>query len=277
MAYASRHQANALGLTDDEIKSIEQTRQRLYQLSNSIQSFKADIAKSNPLPPQSSLQAQYHILLRNLQSLLDVLTENAVPFAHTSIHPAVNFPGRTQENVLLTLLRKKREPEVEEHVERGLEKTREVRASGAAPGEGDGVQRLEAVWDEIREWTQGRVQKYVLEQAGDVYTRKEREDGIEKVRTGLKRPLEEPEESEEEEDEEGEGEGEEQPDGDIVMGDGQGQPRQQPQQPQQQLPEPEVFFWFAARGEFTLPPNIELEKDAAKRTRLAVAGGMPRM
>ncbi|KAL2755023.1 hypothetical protein ACRALDRAFT_1064748, partial [Sodiomyces alcalophilus JCM 7366] len=185
MTYGSRNPVNVLGLTDDETRSIEQTRHRLYQLSNSIQSFKADIVKSNPLPPPSSLQAQYHILLRNLQSLLDVLTENAVPFAHTSIHPAVNFPGRTQENVLLTLLRKKREPEVEEHVERGLEKTREVRASGAASGGGDGLRRLQAVWDDIREWTQGRVQQYVLEEAGDGYTRKEREEGIEKVRTGL--------------------------------------------------------------------------------------------
>lgn len=52
MAYAPRHQVSVLSLTDDEIKSIEQTRQRLYQLSNSIQSFKADIVKSNPLPSQ---------------------------------------------------------------------------------------------------------------------------------------------------------------------------------------------------------------------------------
>lgn len=158
-------------------------------------------------------------------------------------------------------------------MERGLEKTRDVRASGAADGGGDGVQRLEAVWDELKDWTQGRVQKYVLEEAGDGYTRKEREEGIEKVRTGLKRPVEEPEESEEDEGDEG--------DEDVVMTDDRGQPQQQQQKQQQQrqlpAPEPEVFFWFAARGDYELPPNIELEKDAAKRTRFAVSGGMPRM
>ncbi|KAG7145827.1 Mediator of RNA polymerase II transcription subunit 8 like protein [Verticillium longisporum] len=164
MAY--RQQTNALGLSDDETKALEQTRQRLYQLTNSIQSFKADVAKSNPLPPQSSLQAQYQILLRNLQSLLDIVNENAVPFAHTSVHPAVNFPGRTQENILLTLLRKKREPDVEERVERGLETARDVRAAVAADGK-DGITRLEEVWKELRAWTQERVARYVIEEAGD--------------------------------------------------------------------------------------------------------------
>ncbi|CRK22148.1 hypothetical protein BN1708_017924, partial [Verticillium longisporum] len=105
---------------------------------------------------RSSLQAQYQILLRNLQSLLDIVNENAVPFAHTSVHPAVNFPGRTQENILLTLLRKKREPDVEERVERGLETARDVRAAVAADGK-DGITRLEEVWKELRAWTQERV------------------------------------------------------------------------------------------------------------------------
>lgn len=40
----------ALGLDDDELKSVEQTLARLAQLSSSIQSLKMDILKSNPLP-----------------------------------------------------------------------------------------------------------------------------------------------------------------------------------------------------------------------------------
>ncbi|KAM0288007.1 hypothetical protein ACHAQH_000075 [Verticillium albo-atrum] len=265
MAY--RQQTNALGLSDDETKALEQTRQRLYQLTNSIQSFKADVAKSNPLPPQSSLQAQYQILLRNLQSLLDIVNENAVPFAHTSVHPAVNFPGRTQENILLTLLRKKREPEVEERVERGLETARDVRAA-VSEGSEDGIARLEEVWKELRAWTQERVARYVIEEAGDVYTREEREAGIENVRSGLKRPLEEPEESDEED-----GDDDEDDDEDVVMADEAQAGTLQPGKTAG--PEPEVFFWFSARGDFDLPRNVEFEKDAAKRARLAVAGGLP--
>ena len=40
----------ALGLDDDELKSVEQILSRLAQLSNSIGSLKMDVMKSNPLP-----------------------------------------------------------------------------------------------------------------------------------------------------------------------------------------------------------------------------------
>ena len=40
----------SLGLSQEELKGIEQTRQRLFQLSKGIESLKADILNSNPLP-----------------------------------------------------------------------------------------------------------------------------------------------------------------------------------------------------------------------------------
>lgn len=40
----------ALNLTQDELRAVEQTRQRLFQLSNSIASLKADVFNSTPLP-----------------------------------------------------------------------------------------------------------------------------------------------------------------------------------------------------------------------------------
>ncbi|KAH6692339.1 mediator of RNA polymerase II transcription complex subunit 8-domain-containing protein [Plectosphaerella plurivora] len=272
MAYAAKGQGNALGLSDDESKALEQTRQRLYQLSNSISSLRQSIVNSNPLPPSSSLLAQYQILLRNLQSTLDVLTENSVPFAHMSVHPAVNYPGRTQENVLLTLLRKKREPSVEERIEQGLETTAGLRA--AVEGEGDdmknGIQRLEEVWESLREWTTERVTSYVRDgEAVDVYTKKERAAGIENVRSGLRRALEEPDEDEDE-DESDEGDDDEDVDLDVIMGETTAPTGQTTAPP----PEPELLFWFAARGDYDIPPNVELEKDAAKRARLS---GVPRM
>lgn len=57
MAYAAKNQGNALGLSDDESKALEQTRQRLYQLSNSISSLRQSIISSNPLPPRQVLDA----------------------------------------------------------------------------------------------------------------------------------------------------------------------------------------------------------------------------
>ncbi|KAI8296570.1 Mediator of RNA polymerase II transcription subunit 8 [Colletotrichum sp. SAR11_240] len=240
---------NALGISADDFRAIEQTRQRLFQLSNSIQGLKMDVLKSNPLPPPSSLQATSQILLRNLQNLLDNLTENIHVFQHLHVFPDVSFPGRTQEHILGQLVRKKLEPGVEEWVECGRETTRELRGEGEADGvTADGEAKLEEVWREVRAWTVERVQKYVLEEAGDVYTEEEREKGVENVRTGLKRGLEEDEDSE---DDEGDG------DEDVVMG-GQQQQQQQPPPQKRTGPEPEMLFWFEANGDFDLNRNVEL-------------------
>jgi mediator of RNA polymerase II transcription subunit 8 len=40
----------SLNITQEELKAVEQTRQRLFQLSNTIGSLKADVYASNPLP-----------------------------------------------------------------------------------------------------------------------------------------------------------------------------------------------------------------------------------
>ncbi|KXH37142.1 RNA polymerase II mediator complex component Med8 [Colletotrichum simmondsii] len=279
---------NALGITADEFKAIEQTRQRLFQLSNSIQGLRMDVLKSNPLPPPASLQAQSQILLRNLQSLLETLTENTHVFQHLHVFPDVAYPGRVHENILLQLLRKKLEPGVEEWVERGRETTRELRGgANAAPppsssdgsstvgiGGGPGIAgnggeaQLEAVWRDVRAWTVERVQKYVLEEAGDVYTEDERRMGVENVRTGLRRGLEEDDEDdddeddEEESDEEGGGGGGGGGDGDVVMS-GQSQKTKKPTKPTG--PEPEMLFWFEARGDFDLPRNVDLLSQAGMK------------
>ncbi|KAK1636163.1 mediator of RNA polymerase II transcription complex subunit 8-domain-containing protein [Colletotrichum phormii] len=256
---------NALGITADEFKAIEQTRQRLFQLSNSIQGLRMDVLKSNPLPPPASLQAQSQILLRNLQSLLETLTENTHVFQHLHVFPDVAYPGRVHENILLQLLRKKLEPGVEEWVERGRETTRELRGGGDGNGGGGGggEAQLEAVWRDVRAWTVERVQKYVLEEAGDVYTEDERRMGVENVRTGLRRGLEEEEDDEDEDDEEGSDEegGGGGGDGDVVMS-GQSQTKK-PTKPTG--PEPEMLFWFEARGDFELPRNVDLLSQAGTK------------
>lgn len=181
------------------------------------------------------------------------MTENTHVFQHLHVFPDISYPGRVHENILLQLLRKKLEPGVEEWVERGRETTRELRASDGGAGEAT----LEEVWREVREWTVERVQKYVIEEAGDVYTEEEREKGIENVRTGLKRGLEE-EDDEDESDEEADGDDE-----DVVM-TGQGQ-QQQAKPTRPTGPEPEMLFWFESRGDFDLPPNVDLLSQAGTK------------
>lgn len=72
--------------------------------------------------------------------------------------------------------------------------------------------------------------------------------GTENVRTGLRRDLEEESDDEDEDDEGDEGAG----------GDGAA-PGQAGTQQARGL-EPETLLWFAARGDFEVPPNVEYER-----------------
>lgn len=47
----------SLGLTPEELKAVEQTRQRLSQLSSSINSLKNDVFVSNPLPSMCAVSS----------------------------------------------------------------------------------------------------------------------------------------------------------------------------------------------------------------------------
>ncbi len=189
----------------------------------------------------SSLQASAQILQRNLQSVLDSLSENSELFSRMAIHPSTNYPGRTQENILTQLLRKKLEPDVEELVAQGAETARL-----ATP---EGIADLQGIWDELREWTHGRIAEYVRDEAGDVYTKEEREMGVENVRTGLRRGLDDDESDDEGDEAEGEGD-------DMMDQDGEDDAAKAKNQPPRG-PEPETILWFMNRGDFDLPPNIE--------------------
>ncbi|KAK3187537.1 mediator of RNA polymerase II transcription subunit 8 [Lecanicillium sp. MT-2017a] len=247
-----------LGLEDDELKSVEQTLSRLAQLSSSIQSLKMDIMKSNPLPHPNSLQASAQILQRNLQTVLDSLSENSDLFTRIAIHPSTNYPGRAQENVLTQLLRKKLEPDVEELVEQGRETARL-----ATP---EGIAELQGIWDELRSWTHGRIATYVREEAGDAYTKDERAMGVENVRTGLRRDVEEDDDDDddedEEEDEEEDGEGDDgengQKEGKAAAGSGDAS-QQNGKVHVERGPEPETLLWFMARADFEVPRTVEYE------------------
>lgn len=153
-----------------------------------------------------------------------------------AIRPSTNYPGRVQEGVLTQLLRKKLEPDVEELVSEGRET-----AHLATP---EGINDLQDIWHELRQWTQGRIATYVRDEASDAYTEDERATGTESVRTGLKRDVEEDEDDEDEDDEDED----DVDDGSLA------------QQMQERGPEPETLLWFAARGDFEVPRNVEYER-----------------
>ncbi|KAI0391486.1 mediator of RNA polymerase II transcription complex subunit 8-domain-containing protein [Xylariaceae sp. FL0594] len=225
----------SLGLTPEELRAVEQTRQRLSQLSSSINSLKNDVLVSNPLPNIDSLQASADILNLNVQAIVDCLAQNNDLFSRIAVHPSTNFPGRTQENVLLQLLRKKPEPDVDVYMDKGRQTLANLPvppagADGFSVDQNGGrnnyandrdrerakaerenkakARALEDVWSQCRDMCGARITSYIVEEEGDVYTAEEREMGIENVRTGLRYRFDE-EEREEEEDSDEEGEGEE--------------------------------------------------------------------
>ncbi len=100
-------------------------------------------------------------------------------------YPLPTFPGRTQENLLGQLLRKKLEPNVEDWVEKGREAATELQGSGRqASREHD----LLALWEWAGMAANEQARKHTW---GGEYTLEERELGTENVDTGLRRKLEE--------------------------------------------------------------------------------------
>ncbi|TVY47484.1 Mediator of RNA polymerase II transcription subunit [Lachnellula occidentalis] len=180
-------------LGSDDLKALEQTRQRLYQLKSNIISLQTDVMRSNPLPQWSSLQASISILVTNIETLTTHLSKNADQLNRTVVYPSTNYPGRTQEALLGQLLRKKLEPSVEGWVDEGRAIQNEAELKG-----GD----EEELWNWARSWLGPRLQKYAMQESSDNYTAEERAVGIENVNTGLRRKLEDNHHDSDEEDEE---------------------------------------------------------------------------
>lgn len=183
----------ATTLRQEDLKVLDQTRQRLFQLANNIASLKTDVQQGNPLPPWESIQTAASILSHNINGLVDHFSKSSETLNRTVVYPSTNYPGRTQEAVLGQLLRKKYEPQVETWVDQGRSEAVEDKEDDA-----------EDLWNWAADWIGQRAATYVLEEGGDNYTSEEREAGIENVRTGLRRKLDEDESDEEDEDEDDE-------------------------------------------------------------------------
>ncbi|CAK7267465.1 mediator of RNA polymerase II transcription subunit 8 [Sporothrix epigloea] len=316
----------ALGLTQEDLRALDAVRARLYQLANSVQRLKGDVMMSNPLPAPEFIQASSFVLQQNLASLNEAMAQHADLFRRIVVHPDPMYPGRTEEQILTSLLRKKLEPDVEQVAERaretaaarGIGKTsfgeslgaRKAWRNGQPPGveedeedededeedeedgeddeddeddvgghDGDNDEHnqgprepfgLGDIWHETRAWTMGRLEQFIREEVPNLYTKEERELGIDKVRTGLRRSLEEEDEEEDDEDEDDEMEDDtaqrNTTEGDPMLDATPVAPASQ--QPTEQPPagpaaELEVLLWLASRGDTDLPRHVEIESQRA--------------
>jgi mediator of RNA polymerase II transcription subunit 8 len=134
-------------------------------------------------------------------------------------YPSTNFPGRTEEDLLGQLLRKKLEPGVERWVEEG--RVMAVPTSQAGNGQGEQEDDLEEKWKAARDFIGERIARAAVTHRRDEYTAEEREMGIENVNTGLQRPMRLRRNDGDSESDEDEGEDEEMEDVGVVR-DGAG-------------------------------------------------------
>lgn len=182
-------------LSPQDIKTLEHTRQRLAQLTNSLASLQQQIHTIEPLPPWSSLHSLSQIISQNLASVSAHLTTHAPLLSSLVAYPLPLYPGREQEPVLNQLLRKKFEPQVEDWVEKGRLAGEEVVKEDGGRGRDEIIDLWE--WAGIAANEQARKHEW-----GGDYTAEEIEGGIENVVTGL-RDEESDEEEEEKEGKEG--------------------------------------------------------------------------
>lgn len=227
-------------LTPDQIKVLDQSRHRLMQLDRSLASLLTSLNESNPFPPwyaraqhtppppehqltrttRNNFQSQATIISNNLSNVSEHLSANHDLLSTLVAYPGPDYPGRTQANILEQLLRTKLDPRVEDWVARGRiagterstlnDSASQPNPSSVAAVPPAGKTLSEAELDELWAWapiaanTEAKRRNWF----GN-YTLEERESGIENVKTGLRRQLEDDagdEEEEDEEDEEGEDE-----------------------------------------------------------------------
>jgi mediator of RNA polymerase II transcription subunit 8, fungi type len=168
---------------------------------------------------RESLQISAAILAQNLKSVTSHLATHSALLSHTVAYPSTNFPGRTQENLLTQLLRKKVEPGVEAWAEEG----RALGSSGDSTEAGDdGDDGLEDVWTYAKDIIVGRVVSAARTYRSENYTAEEVAGGIENVNTGLRKVPKLRQKDEDDEDDSGsdydEDEDEEMDDGDGEEG-----------------------------------------------------------
>ncbi|EAW10304.1 RNA polymerase II mediator complex subunit MED8 [Aspergillus clavatus NRRL 1] len=193
--------------SQDQIKVLEQSRQRLVQLTRSLGSLIGSLNQSDPLPSWSSLQSQASIISNNLLSVSEHLSDNCDLLSALVAYPGPEYPGRTQASTLEQLLRTKLDPRIEDWVARGR------RAGASALEDKDALSETELA--ELWDWAPVEANQEARRRNwGGDYTLEEREMGIQNVVTGLRRQLEdderdEDEDEDDEEEEEGEGEDEE--------------------------------------------------------------------
>lgn len=157
-------------LNADDLSTLNLLRQRLYNLTTSLDNLRFRLEAIDPLPSWSLLQKITSTITFTIERISAHLSEHPALFAALHVYPLPSFPDRAHENVVGQLLRKKLDPEVETWLD----------DAGAT-----GVQKenLPELW----EWAIGCAAELSESvEFGSDFTMAETEGGRENVRHGLK-------------------------------------------------------------------------------------------
>ncbi|PNS21858.1 Mediator of RNA polymerase II transcription subunit 8 [Sphaceloma murrayae] len=180
----------------EAIRTLEQVRQRLNNLSVQLASLRRDLEVHELLPSWATIQNSANLLSHNLASLHETLSSAQPLLTAAHAYPLPSYPARTQEHSLIMLMRKKLQPPVEDWIEEGAKHGTLIvghdtvkQPNGITTGVAKTLGPTEL--DDLWEWAGpegNRLAREIGEEAfEDVFTLAEQEAGIENVVTGLRR------------------------------------------------------------------------------------------
>ena len=131
------------------------------------------------------LQSSSSALSFTLAQLSETLHAHESFFQSAHVYPLTNYPGHKHGDLLVELLRKKLQPDAEAWID-----AHSTKSNG--PGSTFDSQPFKTLWDDVSAISKSIVRP-MLDEGGafaDDFTIAEREAGVEKVKTGLRRELE---------------------------------------------------------------------------------------
>ncbi|KAF2085166.1 hypothetical protein K490DRAFT_68053 [Saccharata proteae CBS 121410] len=129
---------------NEDVKNLETILQRVSTLSTAITAlYQTHASQFEPgrdlqLAPWPTMQHQTTIVEKRLSSLLEAVDEHQPLLNAAHVHPTGAFNSRNpmHENILLQLIRKKLQPEVEDWVHEGVAAGEKLEVSGASQNGG---------------------------------------------------------------------------------------------------------------------------------------------
>lgn len=145
---------------------------------------------------RDSLTSHINLISHSLTQANDALNAHRDFFRAAHAYPLTSFPGHREEDLLGQLLRKKLEPRTEDWI---AEYSKEQDGDGVADKSVLSTAHVKELWS----WagpTSNNIVKEMVEEGAfeDDFTLEEREEGVEKVVTGLRRKLYDDSDSDEE-------------------------------------------------------------------------------